>query len=167
MASKRNNCYTIFCQNPKFLACALCLVGFFGNTFVIFKHFIENKTITSQDVQKSSKLFLPSMTICSLSGFKEMMNEYHDLELQSYLDKTLDLDEILVSAEDMSLQDMYKNPETWQITTVYSQYKGRCHTIKYNKKVRKFQTSIFINICTLLCTGNLPRNLFISIFNTT
>ena len=80
------------------------------------------------------------MTICSLSGFKEKMDEYDDLELENYFKKTLALEEILVGVTDTFgnsalLQELYENPTLWNITTTYSLFKGRCHTIKYNQEV--------------------------------
>ena len=125
------------------LKCAtsiLCMIGFVANSFMIFKQFIEHKTVTTQDIQQNMYLFLPSMTICSLSGFKDKMDEYDDLELENYFKKTLALEEILVGVTDTFgnttvLQELYENPTLWKITTTYSPFKGRCHTIKYNQEV--------------------------------
>ena len=129
----------------------LCMIGFVANSFMIFKQFIEHKTVTSQDIQQNMYLFLPSMTICSLSGFKDKMDGYDDIELENYLQNTLALDEILVDVTDTFentsvLQEMYENSTLWKITTTYSPFKGRCHTIKYNQEVKKL--NIFISYAT-------------------
>ena len=120
----------------------LCMVGFFGNSFYIFEQFIGHKTITSQNLKKYEMLALPSMTICSASGFKKTMDDPGDLELDSYLDRTIDIDEVLVDAEDnggrWTLEEMYKNATMWKRTTTYSSFKGRCHTIQYKKEVENF-----------------------------
>ena len=125
----------------KYAATILCMIGFVANSFMIFKQFIEHKTITSQDVQKNAYLFLPSVTICGLSGFKDKMDEYDDLELDNYHQKTLDLEEILIGityphGHSIILQEMYKNAMLWKITTTYSPFKGRCHTINYGQEVK-------------------------------
>ena len=127
----------------KCVTAILCMFGFVANSFMIFKQFIDHKTITSQDVQKNAHLFLPSVTVCGLSGFKDKMDQYDDLELDNYLQKTLDLEEILSAVTDpldhtTFLQELYENATLWKITTTYSPYKGRCHTINYNQEVKKF-----------------------------
>ena len=120
----------------------LCVVCFVANSFVIFKQYIGGKTLTSQDVEKNEKLFLPSVTICGLSAFKEQIDEFDDLELENYLNKTLYLEEILVGVMDIHstltrLKDMYNNTTHWGITTTYSFNRGRCYTIRYKQEVKK------------------------------
>ena len=118
----------------------LCMVGFVGNSYIIFDHFIGHNTITSQNQKKYEKIALPSVTICSPSGFKKVMDEPGDLELDSYLNSTIDLDEVLLDVADSGgfyyLEEIYKNPTIWKITTTYSSFKGRCHTIQYKKEVK-------------------------------
>ena len=127
----------------KFLTRIICFGGFVGNSFIIFKQFINGKTLTSYDVKKNTELYLPSLTICSLSGFKEPMDDYEDIELENFLNKTLDLGEIIESVGDMNVTEMYEDAETWELTTTYSQYKGTCHTIRYKHKV----CNIFLCAC--------------------
>ena len=122
----------------KFLTRIICFGGFVGNSFIIFKQFIGGKTVTSYDVQKNTKLYLPSLTICSLSGYKKPMNAFGDLELESHLRETLDLAAVIESAEVIDrtkITEMYKDTKTWELTTTYSQFKGACHTIRYKNKV--------------------------------
>jgi hypothetical protein len=71
------------------------------------------------------------------------MDEYDDLELENYHQKTLDLKEILISILDpygyttwILLGEPYENDTLWKITTTYSPFKGRCHTINYNLEVK-------------------------------
>ena len=113
----------------------ICVAGFVGNSFMIFKQFISKQTITSQDVQKNDELVLPSFTMCSLSAFKEKMNKYRDVELDNFHNKTLELDEILLWVEDMTIDELRENTTTWEITATYGPYKGRCYTIRYLPKV--------------------------------
>ena len=119
----------------KFLTRIICFGGFVGNSFVIFKQFIGGKTLTSYDVQKNTKLYLPSLTICSLSGYKEPMDDYGDIELERFLGKTLDLGEIIESVDYTKITELPKVTKTWELTITYSQYKGTCHTIRYKKRV--------------------------------
>ena len=119
----------------KFLTRIICFGGFVVNSFVIFKQFIGGKTLTSYDVQKSTKLYLPSLTICSLSGYKEPMDDYGDIELESFLRQTLDLAEVIESVDQTKITEMYKDTKKWELTTTYSQFKGACHTIRYKNKV--------------------------------
>ena len=136
----------------KILKCAtaiLCMIGFVANSFMIFKQFIDNKTVTSQDVQKNAYLVLPSVTICGLSGFKDKMEEYDDLELENYHQKTIDLEEILMNIMDplgytVPVWKLYENATFWKITTTYSPFKGRCHTINYKQEVNKLNIFIII-----------------------
>ena len=119
----------------KFLTRIICFGGFVGNSFVIFKQFIGGKTLTSYDVQKNTNLYLPSLTICSLSGFNEPMDDYRDLELESFLNKTLDLGEVITLVNNKKITEIFKDTKTWDLTTTYSQFKGACHTIRYKNKV--------------------------------
>ena len=113
-----------------------CLAGFVCNSFMIFKQFIGKKTITSQDIEHNNKLAVPPFTLCSLSGYKEKITNYQGIKLNDYLNNTLDLDEILISINGMTVKDIRHNSKLWEVTTTYSAYKGRCHTIRYMSKVR-------------------------------
>jgi len=120
----------------------VCVVGFIANSFLIFKQFIAAKRTTSQDIQSNEKLALPSVTICGSSAYKQEIEKYDDIELDNYLNNTLDLEEVLVSVIDpfdrmILLKDMYKNATHWDITTTYSLYRGRCYTLRYKQEVMK------------------------------
>ena len=142
----------------KVLSVIACLIACIFNSYVIFTQFIGKKTITSQDIQNNDRLFLPSITMCGLSGFKEEMDEYDDLMLENYLNKTFDLEEFLYGYyddEDFVYPDTMKaDTSSWQFTTTYSQYKGRCHTLTYKKEVRRcrkivnISSQIYLNYCT-------------------
>ena len=119
----------------KFLTRIICFGGFVVNSFVIFKQFIGGKTSTSYDIQKNTKLYLPSLTICSLSGYKESMDDYGDIELESFRKKTLNLSEVITLVNNKKMTEIYKDTKTWDLTTTYSQFKGACHTIRYKNKV--------------------------------
>ena len=136
----------IFWVGVKFATVILCLVGFVANSFIIFQQFSSGKTVTSTDVQKNSKLFLPSITMCGLSGFKKKVDKYADIELENYINNTLSLNEILFSVEDndgntlriesVSRPAHFSNQSNlWKVSTTYSAFKGRCHTIEYKKEV--------------------------------
>ena len=129
----------------------ICLAGFVANSLMIFKQFLGKQTITSQDLQHNEELVLPSFTICSLSGYREKITKHQDLKLNNYLNKTLNLDEILISVitEDskMTFEQLIENKTFWEVTTTYTRNKGRCHTIRYTKKVLYIKRSYFHNYC--------------------
>ena len=112
-----------------------CVAGFFCNTFMIFKQFIGRQTISSYDVQKNDELSLPSFTICGRTGYKEEISKYQDLQLDNYLDKTFELEEIVGSIEGITVKELRQNKTSWEVTTTYNQNKGRCYTITYIPKV--------------------------------
>ena len=130
----------------------ICLTGFAWNSSINFTQFIGRDTITSQDLQQNEKLALPSFTLCGQSGFKEKVTKYQDLELNNYLTKTLELDEIFISVinddiyevnkKSFDLKQLKKVTTLWEITTTYSQFRGRCHTIRYIPKVITTYNSI-------------------------
>ena len=128
----------------KVLIGVLCLLGFFFNSFIIFKQFIGKETVTSSKVQENTELYLPSLTLCGFSGFKSSVNNYSDLELVKYVNNTVDLDEILIEVIDRDemtlkavtlLDTMYDKSGRWKISTTYSAYRGRCYTIEYSRMV--------------------------------
>ena len=91
----------------------ICLAGFVCNSFMIFKQFIGKQTITSWDIQKSKELLLPSFTICSLTGVKNRITKYKHLELSNYINNTLELDEILVSIDDLTINKLREDTAAW------------------------------------------------------
>ena len=122
----------------------LCLVGFFFNSFIIFKRFIGNETLTSMKVQENKELRLPSITLCGFSGFKRIVDKYSDLKLENYVNNTIGLNEMLIEVYDNDQnvfeaksinKPIFGESNVWKITTIYSAYRGRCYTIEYRKKV--------------------------------
>ena len=120
----------------------LCLVGFFFNSFIIFKQFIENETVTSSKLQKNSKLFLPSVTICGFNGYKRVAQSYSDFSMENYINNTISLNEILLGK--MNHDDTNDTIAKWKVTTTYSAYRGRCYTIEYIKQVFNYPTFIIL-----------------------
>ena len=116
----------------------ICLAGFVCNSFMIFRQFIEKQTITMWDIQKNKELSLPSFTICSITGVKNRITKYQHLELNNYINNTLELDEILVSIDDLNINKLKEDTSSWHFSTIYSQFKGRCHTVRHILKVRKW-----------------------------
>ena len=128
----------------KMITFFLCLAGFAWNSSINFKQFIGRQTITSQDLQQNEKLALPSFTLCGLSSFKEKVTNYQDLELNNYLNNTLELDEIFINVDgpvpmthsipdnvtSIDLKQLKKMSTSWEVTTTFSQVRGRCHTIR-------------------------------------
>ena len=129
----------------------ICLAGFVANSYMCLKQFIGKETVQSQELKHNKELVLPSLTICSLSGFKEKIIRHQDLKLNNYLNNTLELDEIIlwVQTDDnvWTVEQLIKDKTSWRVTTTYSLYKGRCHTIRFLHKVLEmnFIISQFIN----------------------
>ena len=126
----------------------LCLIGFCFNSFIIFKQFVGNETLTSHKIEQNLELFLPSITLCGPSGFKRAVKKYSDLELDNYLNNTVDLKDMLIifHDEDNNYIDaksvvgiIYNSSNIWKVTTTSSAYRGRCYTIEYMKKVKVYQ----------------------------
>ena len=82
-----------------------------------FKVFIGKQTITSQDQQHNEELALPSLTICSLSGYKKKISKYQDFDLKNYLNNTLELDEILLSVDEMTIEGeaIFNKSDSWNV----------------------------------------------------
>ena len=132
----------------KAIVMILCFVGFFFNSFIIFKQFIGKETVTSYKIQDSKELHLPSITLCGYSGFKRIVHTYDDLTPDRYINNTIDVNEILMEVVDnynnsitapysmTSEGPMYDKSRSWKIKTTYSAYRGRCYTIEYRKKVQ-------------------------------
>ena len=66
----------------------------------VFKQFVGNETVTSHKLEENFDLYLPSITLCGPSGFKSAVEKYSDLELESYLNNTVDLEDILINIYD-------------------------------------------------------------------
>ena len=137
---KKTRCWT----SIKIATVILCIFGFVCNSFIIFKQFISKETVTSNDINVYSALYLPSVTMCGLSGFKEEVNDYSDLDLDKYVNNTIHLKEMLLSLSDLDNNTLIVIPfrgtifdksARWKISTTYSAYRGRCYTIEYQKEV--------------------------------
>ena len=127
----------------------LCLIGFCFNSYIIFKQFVGNETVTSHKIEENFDLYLPSITLCGPSGFKTAVEKYSDLELEYYLNNTVDLKDMLINVYDRDnnyieakffegkISNINKS-KIWKITTTYSAYRGRCYTIEYRKKVKNY-----------------------------
>ena len=124
----------------------ICLAGFVANSYMCLKQFIGKETVQSQEIKHNKELVLPSFTICSLSGYKEKITKHQDLKLNNYLNNTLELNEILllVQTDDnvWTIEQLIKDKTSWQVTTTYSLYKGRCHTIRFLHKVLELNFDI-------------------------
>ena len=130
----------------KIMITLLCLIGFCFNSFIIFKQFVGNETVTSHKIEENFELYLPSITLCGPSGFKSAVEKYSDLELEKYLNNTVNLKDMLIHVYDRDnnyieakfVEGKILNIDKsniWKITTTYSAYRGRCYTIEYRKRV--------------------------------
>ena len=130
----------LFLQFVKTVTVVLCLICFVFNSYAIFETFSAASTITSINVQRNSRLFLPSMTICSSSGFKGDFSEYSHAELEYYLNNTLNLEEFLseafISPSYSALFNSSYQSALLSITSTYSGFRGRCFTFEYKNKVK-------------------------------
>ena len=164
-----------FSRALKFVVVILCLVGFVFNSYYIFKQFIGHQTVTSFNIQENLELYLPSITLCGTSGYKEQVNEYSDLRIENYVSNTIGITEILVSNKknesdmpgELPVQDtLFDELGQWRILTTYSAYRGRCYTIEYREKViSSFQNTFhkkpmrIISICAICINTFIFTNL--------
>ena len=139
---KRTKCFT----GVKVVTVILCIFGFVCNSYIIFTQFVSNETVTSNDITDFSKLLFPSITMCGLSAFLGTVTKVSDLELDNYINNTINLNEMLYSITDQDSNVLSIEPtngtisdesEMWKITTTYSAYRGRCYTLEYQKKVNE------------------------------
>ena len=139
-SSKKN----IYLRSLKMTLMLMCFVGFFFNSFIIFKQFIGNETVTSTKIHENKELYLPSITLCGFSGFKRIVDDYSDLKLENFVNNTIELSEILITAFDNEnnsidpkdvLEHNVNQTNPWKILTTFSAYRGRCYTLEYRKKV--------------------------------
>ena len=141
MSDSKNTFWTVI-KTTTFL---ICLAGFAANSFMIFQQFLGKQTLTSEDVQNIGELSLPSITFCGVTGFKERITKLRDLERDNYDNKTLAIEDILLdveysdSGDVITIEKLRENTTSWKMTTTYSPYKGRCHTIRYIPKVNDIQ----------------------------
>ena len=145
--SRGNSCNSpknIYLRSLKLTLMLVCFVGFFFNSFIIFKQFIGNETVTSTKILKNKELYLPSITLCGFSGFRRIVDDYSDLKLENYVKNTIELNEILIKAFDTEhnsiehkdiLMHSVNESNVLRIITTFSAYRGRCYTLEYRKKV--------------------------------
>ena len=135
-------------ENRQFWTCIkgitgiFCVAGFCVYSIAIFYQFISGRTITSHNIDKHSKLWLPSITLCNISGFKKPIDEHADIEFDKYLNYTIELHEIISviwytnqNGEIEYNSPPFNNSKLFTISTTFSAFKGRCYTIEYKKKV--------------------------------
>ena len=120
----------------------LCTTGFVCNSFIIFKQFFLNKTVTTYDIQTNHNLLLPSITLCGHRGFKILNQEYADLDFTRYINNTIDQNEIIDCSKDPNnytkhflFESFCNRTGVQRLKTTYSGYRGRCYTFEYAEKV--------------------------------
>ena len=74
----------------------LCALGFLFNSSKFLKNFFEGSKVVSQHIEQTTSLHLPSITICNDTPYKKSITKLVDLELEKYLENTMNLDEILI-----------------------------------------------------------------------
>ena len=138
----------------KLITLLCCVVGFILNSLLIFQHFIESKTVTTSNLERKSKLHLPSITICSPNGFKEKIFTVDGITLENYINNTIELKDMVNSIYIMGLDYSLKymltienhfngvefESEAWKIGTIYSKYRGRCYCIQHKVMVTIVQS---------------------------
>ena len=148
-ANKYKKCNSKWINCLKLITTISCVIGFVLNSMVIFRHFVENKTITSINKELHSKLPFPSLTVCSGNAFKTRITSFDDLTMEKFKNNTVELMDLIAYVYTISDSGIYENSftiydefngesynsDTWHISTVYSQYRGRCYTIEFRKEV--------------------------------
>ena len=146
-------------KGVKIVTVILCIFGFVCNSYVIFKQFVSNETVTSNDITDFSKLLFPSITMCGLSAFLGTVTKVSDLELDNYINNTINLKEMLYEIYDADFNVLSIEPTNgtisdesgmWKITTTYSAFRGRCYTLEYQKEVNEKQNKKYLLKTTML-----------------
>ena len=136
-----------FWNGVKIVGSILCILGFLFNSGKISKNFFKGSKMLAQNIETHQTLSTPSITICNRTAFKEPIDTFSELELNSYLNNTLSLDDVLVypfftnlKEADSPMTPFYTldpsnavNP--FSISTTYTYFKGRCHTFEYKIEV--------------------------------
>ena len=84
---KKEKCFLLRIKRKVFV---LCLIGFCFNSYITFKQFIENETVTSLKSKKVKMTF----TFDYLFGtcrFKRTVKDFSDFELEKYFNNTVAL----------------------------------------------------------------------------
>ena len=104
------------------------------NSYVIFKHFIEGKTVVSSSISINEKgvQTLPAIIICRERAYNERTEMF---KLSDYFSNTLFLD---YEIEDDNLKIIAQNSTLLKHEEIYSFNRGRCIVLKYLKAVRLF-----------------------------
>ena len=141
--NKKKKC----CMTIKVITVILCISGFVCNSFIIFKQYIAEETVTSNNIEDNLELQFPSLTLCGCHGFKEENNNLSNFELERYINNTINLDDIIYCVQDQYSVCLKCNcsgkplldleSEKWKLSTTYSAYRGRCYTIEYHRKVNR------------------------------
>ena len=132
------------------------------NSWVIFQHYIEGKTVTSSDIVTSPRgtQLLPAIIICREKPYEGEMDmdggpdRFVDmLRLENFLNKALKLHYMILDHDGNSIYDnlMYEEID-WKNATirkpeqVYSFKQGHCVVLKYIQEVRAA-----VPACNKLC----------------
>ena len=150
--NQKKNPKTHLVQAFKIVGTVLCYLGCVLNSMKILSNLFKQSKVVSTNIKTYPSLFLPSLTVCNATAFKETIDDFQDLELDNFLDNTLNLDEIL---EDLSfeasykediddfeihnLTDIFNSSSSLSISQIYSFLKGRCYTFDINRKVPKLR----------------------------
>ena len=144
----------------KLVTTIACIIGFALNSMVIFRHFVEDKTITSINKELHHDIYFPSLTLCNDTAFKRRVVSFDGLQIDNFENNTIVLKDLIWGVYSTSNDDIYENllcindemycnaingkfvefkeyyeSDIWHISTIYSQYRGRCYTIEYRKPV--------------------------------
>ena len=144
----------------KLVTTITCIIGFALNSMVIFRHFVEDKTITSINKELHHDIYFPSMTLCNDTAFKTRIASFDGLQIDNFKNNTIVLKDLIWGVYSTSNDDIFENlvcvdhemycnaisgkfiefnenynSDIWHISTIYSQYRGRCYTIEYRKPV--------------------------------
>ena len=109
----------------------LLALFFFFNSWIIFIHYIEGKTITSSNVviNKKGKQLLPAIVVCRKKAYgstREMSR------LEDFLNNTMNL---LYYVRDEEYNWIERNSTKFIWGSVYSYNRGHCYVLKYIKEV--------------------------------
>ena len=96
--------------------------------------FAKGKTTISSDVQFKDKLEMPSVTFCAQKGLK---NNKLNLDLEEYLNNTMELDDFFHELFHYGGDDIKVNHE---VKTIMTMNRGRCYTFEFDERMTTLRT---------------------------
>ena len=116
------------------IATGTLLAMFFAlNSWIIFHHYIEGKTVTSSSIliNPKGKQVMPAILICRETAYDTVRSM---ARLDDYLNNTMKL---IYYIDDEEGNPVEANSTYLKSASVYSLTRGHCYILQYTKEVRR------------------------------